>query len=96
MNGISLEEYQRTERMAAGAEARTGFVVHAVITVIVMVGLVVLNVAVADEFPWSVFPVAGMGIGLLAHWWFGYRRLDETMRRHQADVEHRALELSHR
>lgn len=24
MNGISLDEYQRTERMAAGAEARTG------------------------------------------------------------------------
>ena len=93
MNGISLEEYQRTERVAAGAEARTGFVVHAVITALVMVGLVVLNVTVADEFPWSVFPVAGMSIGLFAHWWFGYRNLDATMRRHQADIEHRALDL---
>lgn len=96
MNGISLEEYQRTEREAAGAEARTGFVAHAVITALVMVGLVVLNVAVADEFPWSIFPVVGMGIGLLAHWWFGYRNLDVTMRRHQADIEHRALDLSSR
>jgi len=96
MNGISLDEYQRTERSTAGAEARTGFVVHAVITAFVMVGLVVLNVTVADEFPWSVFPVVGMGIGLLAHWWFGYRNLDATMRRHQADIEHRALDLSNR
>ena len=94
LNDVSLEQYQRTEREAAAGEARTGFVAHAVITALVMVGLVVLNVTVADEFPWSIFPVVGMGIGLLAHWWFGYRQVEKTVRQHQFEVERRALETT--
>lgn len=96
MNTISLEQYERAEREAAVSESRRGFVVHAVVTALVWVVVVTLNVVVADEFPWAIFPVAGMGIGLLAHWYFGYRRVDELVRRHQFEIERRALETTMR
>jgi hypothetical protein len=56
--------------------ATSGLTVHAIITVLVSVGLVIINVTLAPEIPWSAFAVGGMLIGLLAHWWFGYVRLD--------------------
>lgn len=31
-----------------------------------------------------------MTIGLTAHWYFGVRHGDETLRHHQEDIEHRA------
>lgn len=88
---VSLERYQRAERELAVSAARKGFVIHAVVTALVWALVVTLNMTVADEFPWSVFPVLGMGIGLLAHWYYGYRKVDETTRQHQAEIERRTL-----
>ena len=90
---VSLDRYQRAEREMAVSEARKGFVIHAVVTLLVWALVIPLNVVVADEFPWSIFPVLGMGIGLLAHWWFGYRKADEMTRLHQADIERRTLAM---
>ena len=90
MTNLKLAEYQQAERLAAQEEGRRGLTVHAVITAFVCAGLIVLNVTVASEFPWSIFPVIGMSIGLAAHWYFGVRHGDEALRRHQEDVEHRA------
>lgn len=42
---------------------------------------------VADEFPWAIFPVVGMGIGLFAHWYFGVAHVEATVRSHQHDIE---------
>lgn len=63
---------------------------HTVITVAVSVLLVVINVTLAPELPWSAFAVAGMVIGLAAHWWFGYRRLDDQLARQQKFTQARA------
>jgi hypothetical protein len=87
---ITLETYRQAERAMAAQEATTGLRVHAAICGVVCVGLVLLNVLVASEFPWAIFPVLGMSIGLSAHWWFGVRHLDETMVRHQDEVERAA------
>ena len=89
MSKPALEAYQLAEREAAHEESRRGVRVHAVITVAVSIALVILNVTVASQFPWSVFAVAGMGIGLFMHWYFGVVRGDEFMERHQQDIEHR-------
>ena len=94
MSTISLEQYERAERTAAIAEARRGVVVHAAVTVLVWAIVITLNVMVASEFPWSVFPVAGTSLGLLAHWWFGYRKVEGAVRQHQLDVERRVLETT--
>ena len=64
---------------------------HAAITVLVCAAVIVINVVAAPEFPWSVFPVVGMVLGLFLHWWFGYRHVEEMIQRHQADIERRAL-----
>ena len=49
----------------------------------------ILNVTVASQFPWSIFAVAGIGIDLFMHWYFGVVHRDEFMCRHQQDIEHR-------
>jgi len=89
MERPTLEAYQLAERKAAREEGRRGFLVHASITVVVAIVLVVLNVTIATGFPWSVFAVAGMGIGVFMHWYFGLVRGEELMQRHQQDVERR-------
>jgi len=90
---ITVTDYEEAERLMAAAEARRGILVHATITLLVAVALVVVNVVVAPQFPWSPFPVVGMSIGLLAHYVFGVRRLEPSMREHQRAVERRAAEL---
>ena len=90
---ITLDQYERAERTMEAKTARSGLAIHAVITVLVSIGLVLLNVLAVPEFPWSIFPVAGMVIGLTAHWWFGYHELEETLLRRQHDIERRAAEM---
>jgi hypothetical protein len=55
--------------------------------------LIVINFTSAAEFPWSAFAVGGMTIGLLAHWWFGYRNLETELTARQHKVEERAAHL---
>ena len=87
---ITLEQYERAELAMERESARTGVLVHAIVTVLVAIGLVLINVLLAPEFPWSAFAVAGMGIGLAAHWWFGYRKLGAQVTAKQRAIEARA------
>jgi hypothetical protein len=57
------------------------------------VGVIVIKVTIAPEFPWSPFPVVGMSIGLAAHWWFGYRKPYQQLRNQQQLTEARAARL---
>jgi hypothetical protein len=90
MSNLTLSAYQEAEAKAAHEEAGRGFTVHLVVTLLVWVGLIAVNVFVASEFPWSVFPIVGMSIGLLAHWYFGVLHGDRSVREHQREIERRA------
>jgi len=90
---IKLNDYQTADRVLTREGARVGLIAHTIVTVLVSVLLVVINITLADEFPWSIFAVAGMTIGLLAHWWFGYRNLDSDITARQHKVEKRATHL---
>jgi len=90
---VSLETYRLAERRLAARESLFGLRAHAAITVVVCIGLVLLNVFVASEFPWAVFPVLGMAIGVGVHWYFGVRHGDENVLKHQRDVEVEAERL---
>lgn len=90
MGEVTLEFYNAQEWNTAGREARRGVRIHAAVTVVVVLALVAVNVVVAPEFPWSVFPALGMSIGLWFHWYFGVRRGEEFMRHNQEDVEQKA------
>jgi hypothetical protein len=90
---ITLHDYETAQRAMAHQSATTGVVVHGIITLLVGVGLIVINITLAPEFPWSAFAVGGMLIGLLAHWWFGYVRLDDQLTRQQQETEARAVQM---
>ena len=90
MSSLSLDAYRTAEQKLAERDAVAGLRVHALVTAIVMLALVAVNVFVADEFPWAIFPLVGMTIGLVAHWYFGVRHGAETLERHQRDVERAA------
>jgi len=83
---LSLEEYKRGELELAIQESRRGLLVHTSITVIVIAALIVINVLLAPEFPWSVFPAIGMSIGVAFHY-FGIRHVTRDVHRHQSDIE---------
>lgn len=94
MGDVTLERYAAAERRLAGDEGRTGLRIHATVTVVVALALAVVNIFVAPEFPWAAFPAVGMGIGVWFHWYFGVRRGDEFMRRHQEQVKQEAERLA--
>jgi hypothetical protein len=93
---ITLEEYQRAERVFAHERARFGLVVHAIITVLISALLIVVDLASAevvaptDQVPWSAFAVGGMGLGFAAHLWFGYLNLETDLQQQQQKAEARA------
>jgi hypothetical protein len=90
---ITLQEYEQAERVLAHEDADRGLIAHVVVTVLVSALLIAINFTLADEFPWSAFAVGGMTIGMLAHWWFGYRNLEADLTARQHKVEERAAHL---
>jgi hypothetical protein len=90
---ITLQQYESAELAMELESGKTGMIAHTVITVLVSIGLVLINVLLAPEFPWSAFAVAGMCIGLAAHWWFGYRTLEAEVATRQRSIETRATTL---
>jgi 2TM domain len=90
---VTLDEYEKAQRALAHESATTGVVVHGIVTLLVSAALIVINVTLAPEFPWSAFAVGGMLLGLLAHWWFGYVRLDDQLTRQQQEAEVRAAAM---
>ena len=67
--------------------ARAGVSVHGTITGVVCVLLIALNVALVPELVWWPYPVIGMLLGLGVHWWYGYDRLEEQLRRQQQQTD---------
>lgn len=87
MSDVMLERYQRRERSMAARESQRGLRIHALVTALVVLALVMINVFVASEFPWSVFPAVGMSIGVWFHWYFGVRHGDTVLQQHQQQVQ---------
>jgi 2TM domain len=90
---ITLHDYEAAERSMAHETAMSGLTVHTIITLVVAAGLIVINITLAPEFPWSAFAICGMLIGLLAHWWFGFVKLDDDISRQQQKTEAYAANL---
>jgi hypothetical protein len=90
MREITLEDYKRADRQLEREEARRGFTIHAIVYALVMTGLIILNLTVATEFPWAVFPLVGWGIGLTLHYLFGLRWVNKAITDRQTRIEQRA------
>jgi len=90
MREITLADYKAADRQLEREQARRGFAIHAIVYALVMTGLIILNLTVATEFPWAVFPLVGWGIGLSAHYLFGLRWINKAITDRQARIEQRA------
>jgi hypothetical protein len=90
---ITVEQYEQAEVQMQTEGARRGFVVHAVIYVLVQAALITINLVVAPDFLWFPFPLIGWGVGLTMHYLFNFRWVEREVRRHQKLVEQRALRL---
>jgi hypothetical protein len=87
---ITLEDYKAADQQLEREQARRGFTIHAIVYALVMTGLIILNLTVATEFPWVVFPLVCWGIGLTAHYLFGLRWADKAITDRQTRIEQRA------
>ena len=64
--GSTMDEklYKKAEQ---AADAKIGFVIHALTYLVVNTGLVVLNLLTDSSYLWANWPMIGWGIGLLIH-----------------------------
>lgn len=90
---LTVTEYEAAEKDLEAEGSRRGLAIHAAITIAVSAALIIVNVLAAPQFPWSPFPVVGMGIGLLAHYLFGVRWLERSIEGHQREIERHAVDL---
>jgi hypothetical protein len=61
-------ETQRQRRERAARGERMGFRIHATVFVAVQLMLVLTWAVTGLGYPWFVFPLAGWGVGLAAHY----------------------------
>ncbi len=60
-------DQDRYDRAKKRVELLRGFYVHAMVFVIVNIGLAAYNIATTPDRLWFILTVAGWGIGLVAH-----------------------------
>jgi hypothetical protein len=65
---ITQTKIEQTPLEMESKEARKGFKVHVGVTVAVSGLLVTINMLTVPQFPWFVFPLCGMSIGVIAHY----------------------------
>lgn len=72
--------------------ARTGFLIHLLVYLVVNTGLVLAWRLSSASYPWFIWPLFGWGVGLVSHaftLWFGpdspheQRAIERELERHQ-------------
>jgi hypothetical protein len=85
--GIILKSYQEAYRAVRTGQEKLGFRVNLAAYLLVNTLLIAINLFVAQEFPWVVFPIVFWGIGVTMHYMFGVRRLEWYLKAEEARVE---------
>jgi 2TM domain len=62
-----MNEQEKTAKAARQVEAMTGFYIHLVVFVLVIVGLLIVNWLATPDVWWVEWPFLGWGIGVAAH-----------------------------
>jgi hypothetical protein len=62
---MERNEMERLARRRAGA--KTGFIIHATVFVLVNAALFAINRQVGPQYAWSFWPLGGWAIGLAIH-----------------------------
>jgi 2TM domain-containing protein len=67
MNQNATNDQERYERAKQRVDILRGFYVHAIVFVIVNLGLAAYNLATSPDRMWFIAVLGGWGIGLIAH-----------------------------
>jgi 2TM domain len=62
-----MNEHEKTAKAARRVEVITGFYIHLLVFVIVIVALLLTNWLASPELWWVQWPLLGWGIGVAAH-----------------------------
>lgn len=73
MENMTVEKYKSRSREIEMKEAKKGLIAHAAVISAVSIVLGAVNLTFTPEFPWFIFPVLGMSIGVAVHYVFGVR-----------------------
>jgi hypothetical protein len=87
---VTLEEYKKAYREMILGESRMGFYIHLTVYVIVNALLVSINYFYTPTVLWFIFPLAGWGIGIVAHYFGAIRLAPRDLTRKEAEAEYRA------
>lgn len=63
-----MNEHEKATKAAQQVEAITGFYIHSVVFVLVMVLLFFVNLLATPDVWWVQWPLLGWGIGVVAHY----------------------------
>jgi len=89
---ISVKDYQKAYRAIELKEAKNDFITHAIIYVLINIGLIAINLYVDRGSPiWFYWPLAGWGFGLTMHFIFGVVFADREFENKEALAEKMAL-----
>jgi 2TM domain len=78
-----MNEHERTAKAAKKVEAITGFYIHLVVFVVVIVALFITNWLATPGLWWVQWPFLGWGIGIAAHALAVFGRLPNFVTRWQ-------------
>jgi len=84
---ITLAQYQKANRKLRQKEAKQGFKANLAAYIIVNSILVTVNVMLVPVFIWAIFPLLGWGFGIIMHYTFGVKRLEESLRFEEEKTE---------
>jgi uncharacterized membrane protein YhaH (DUF805 family) len=84
IGNVSLEDYQKAYREVRKRHERLGFMVNLSFYLLVNILLITVNLLLAPEFPWAIFPIVFWGLGVIFHYNFGVRRLDRKLNAEEA------------
>ena len=81
---VSLNDYKKAYREVRTRQERLGFKVNLAFYLLVNTLLVIVNMLLAQEFPWAIFPIVFWGLGVIIHYTFGVLRIDWKLNAEEA------------
>jgi len=79
-----LEEYKKAYRNVVIREEKKIFKIHLVIYVFVNAVMASINLMYSPQVLWSVYPLIGWGIGLIAHYLTSVKWIEKRIKRREA------------
>ncbi|HZX45446.1 MAG TPA: 2TM domain-containing protein [Candidatus Nanoarchaeia archaeon] len=89
MPEITLDEYKQAYRDIEQRQEKQTFFLHLIIYAAVNLFLIAVNAAYSPDAIWVVYVIFGWGIGVLMHYLFKVRWIEERLEEREARAEYK-------